>query len=77
MKDQNPSFNSEGSLLFRNIIYIQKSSNLKHLILDEILNIPYSNHLGYQKVIKTLKKYYYYSDMIIEVSEYIFRCLEC
>jgi hypothetical protein len=40
-------------------------------------NIPYVEHLGYQKTIVVVKRQYYWLGMKKEVVEYIVKCLEC
>lgn len=64
-------------MLFKNIIYIMNSADMKHLILDEIHKKPYSSHLGYLNIITTLKKDYYWLNMKTRVAKYLSRCLEC
>jgi hypothetical protein len=69
--------NKDGLVLYKDIIYIPDSADLKKKILVEVHNKPYSYHRGYQKTITTLKKEHLWAIMKIEVVEYIARCLEC
>jgi len=50
-------------LTFKDRLYIPNNVDLKNLILYEHRENPYSGHLGYQKMLKTLKKQYYWPEM--------------
>jgi hypothetical protein len=47
------------------------------MILQEMHNVPYAGHPGYQKTIETLKSHYFWPVMKREIAEYIARCMEC
>jgi hypothetical protein len=47
-------------LLYRNIVYASNSSKLRSVILKEMHNVPYAEHLGYQKTISVVKSQYYW-----------------
>jgi hypothetical protein len=64
-------------LIYRGIIYVPNSQELKKLILREMHNVPYVGHPGYQKTIAAVKSQYYWPGMKKEVSDFISRCLEC
>jgi hypothetical protein len=64
-------------LMYRRIIYVPNSQELKNLILREMHNVPYVGHPGYQKTIAAVKSQYYWPGMKKEVVEYIAKCLEC
>ena len=74
------SLNAKYFLLYKDRMYVPNVPKVKLLILDEIHKKPYSGHPGYpgyQKTITMLRKEYFWPNMIIEVAEYIARCLEC
>jgi hypothetical protein len=67
----------EGILKFKNIIYIPNSMDLKLMILNEIHKKPYSGHLGYHKIVTTLRKQFYCPNMKTDTTDYLSKCLEC
>jgi hypothetical protein len=64
-------------LMYRGIIYVPNSQELKNLILGEMHNVPYAVHPGYQKIIATVKSQYYWPGMKKVIVDFIVRCLEC
>lgn len=64
-------------LNYKKRLYVPNQNNIKGLILDEFHKSHYTGHLGYQKMITTLRKEYYWSGMKKEVEKYLTRCLEC
>lgn len=50
----------EGLLLFKNKKCVNNVADLRRLIMDEFHKIPSSSHLGYHKMIKTMKKIFYW-----------------
>ena len=46
-------------LTFRNQIYVPNQNSVKQLILDEFHRKPYATHLGYQKLLSTIRKGYF------------------
>ena len=69
--------NNDEILMYRGIIYVPNSQELKIMILKEIHSIPYVGCPGYQKTIAVVKSQYYWPDMKKEIVEYITKCLEC
>jgi hypothetical protein len=63
--------------MYRGIIYVPNSQELKNLILREMHNVPYAGHPGYRKTISIVKSQYYWSGMKKEVAKFISKCLEC
>jgi hypothetical protein len=47
------------------------------MILNEMHNVPYVGHPGYQKIVTTFKSHYFWPGMKKEITEYIARCMEC
>jgi hypothetical protein len=64
-------------LLYRNIIYVPNSNELRSTILKEMHNVPYVGHPGYQKIFATVKIQYYWVGMKKEIVEYVAKFLEC
>jgi hypothetical protein len=67
----------DGILLYRNRVYVPKSSELRSVILKEMHNVPYAGHPGYHKTISTVKSQYYWPGMKKEIADFIDKCLEC
>jgi hypothetical protein len=66
-----------GLLQFKNRLYIPVSTELKIIVLDEVHKKPYSGHRGYQKMITTLRKLFYWPNMKGEIAEYLARFQDC
>ena len=62
---------------FREMIYVSEKSELKKLILREFNAKPYSGHMGYQKTLTKLNKFYYWPNLKKKVVEFVARCLDC
>ena len=52
----NFSLIQQGLLLYKNRLYIPNTREIKLTVMDELHKIPYSGHLGYQKMITMIKK---------------------
>jgi hypothetical protein len=63
-------------IMYRGIIYVPNSQELKNMILREMHNVPYVGHPGYQKTITAIKSQYYWPGMKKEIVDFIARCLE-
>jgi hypothetical protein len=61
-------------IMYRGIIYVPNSQELKNMILGEIHNVPYAGHPGYQKTIATVKRQYYWLGMKKVIVDFIVRC---
>jgi hypothetical protein len=64
-------------LMYRGIVYVPNSRELKNMILREIHNVPYVGNPVYHKTIAAVKSQYYWPSMKKEVVDFIVRCLEC
>ena len=53
------SLNEKGLMLYKNRLYVSNVPEIKCLILNEVHKSSYSGHLGYQKMITMLRKYYF------------------
>ena len=63
-------------MLYKNRHYVPNIPEIKLLILNEVHQIHYSRHLGYQKMITMLRIEYFLPNMKNKVAEYIARCIE-
>jgi hypothetical protein len=69
-------FMLEGGLsTYRNILYIPNCDDLKRFIMDELHKKPYTSHPGYQKMITTTRKQFYWSRLKKVISNYLAKCL--
>ena len=66
-----------GILKMRGRVYIVNSGELRKLVLQEMHNVPYVGHPGYQKMLTAVKKEYFWLGMKKDVAEYIAKCMEC
>ena len=73
----NLSFDRNGLLRFKNRLYIPDATELKLTILDEVHKKPYYGHMGYQKMVTTLRKLFYFPNMKGEIEKYLSKCLDC
>ena len=68
----------EGGLLtYQRKLYIPDCDDLKRFILDELHKRPYSGHLGYQKMITSTRKQFYWPGLKKDIAEYLAKCIEC
>jgi hypothetical protein len=47
------------------------------MVLDEVHKKPYSSHLGYQKMVTTLRKIFYWLNMKGGTTKYLAKCQYC
>ena len=66
-----------GLLTYKNKIYISHVVDVRRIVMDEIHQAPYFGHLGYQKIIATARKQYFWQRMKKDMAEYISRCMKC
>jgi hypothetical protein len=71
------NIDKNGILRFKNRIYVPNYVDLKLVILNELHKNPYSGHPGYQKMITTLRKQFYWPNMKSETTDYLSKCLDC
>ena len=67
----------DGILTYKGRIYIPNVEELRRVVMDEIYQVPYSGHLGYQKTIATVRKQYFWPAMKRNMAEYFLRCMKC
>ena len=64
-------------LTYKNKIYIPNVADLRRIVMDEIYQAPYYGHPGYQKMIATTRKQYFWPGMKKDIAEYISKCMKC
>ena len=52
-------------------------ADLKLFVLDEMHKPPYAGHLGYQKVVITLRNQLFWPKLKAYLVDYLSKCLEC
>ena len=62
-RDADYHLTTDGLVRFRDMIYVPNCSELEKLILREFHAKPYSGHLGYQKTLNVVKKFYYWPNL--------------
>jgi hypothetical protein len=68
---------NDDPLNYKGGLYIPNYDNLKRFIMDEIHKRPYTGHPGYQKIITTTKKKFYWPGLKNDIADYLDKCLEC
>jgi hypothetical protein len=66
-----------GLLTYRNRLYIPDCDDLKRFIMDELHKRPYTGHPGYQKMIMTTRKQFYWLGLKKDIANYLAKCIEC
>jgi hypothetical protein len=62
-KNEDYKLEKEEILVYRGIIYVPNSQELKNMILREMHNVPYVGHPTYHKTIAVVKSQYYWPYM--------------
>jgi hypothetical protein len=63
--------------MHKNGIYVPSFGELGNLVLKEMHNVPYVEHLSYQKTIAAVRSQFFWLGMKKYVVYYISRCMEC
>lgn len=61
---------------FRKKIYVPYGNELNNLILREVHVKTYLGHLGYQRTLTTVKKFYHWLNLKKEVDEFVSICVD-
>jgi hypothetical protein len=56
-------------LTYKEILYIPNCDNFKRFIMDEIHKRPYTGHPGYQKMITTTRKLFYWPRLKNDIAD--------
>lgn len=67
----------DGILTDINKFYVIDPFELRKLILQEMHNVPYAKHQGYQNTLAVVRKEYFWLGMKKYIAYYIARCMEC
>ena len=62
------SLNKKGLLLHKRRLYISNSEEIKLIVMKELHKRLHLGHLGYQKMITMVKKYFFWPNMKNEVA---------
>jgi hypothetical protein len=57
-------------------VYVPNSEELRNFVLKEMHNAPYVGHLGYQKIIATIRSRHFLLGMKKYVVDYIDKCMD-
>lgn len=76
-KQSDDALDAAGKLYYKGRLYVPNQNSIRNLILDEYHRSHYVGHPGYQKMVTTLRKGYYWPGMKKDVARYLARCLEC
>jgi hypothetical protein len=66
----------DGLLMHKNRIYVASSRELRNLVLKEMHNVPYVEHLGYRKKIAIVRSQFFWPRMKRDVIDYISKSME-
>ena len=67
----------KGIIWFKDRLYILNDLEIKLFILNEMHKPPFAGHLGYQKMVTTLRKQFFWPGLKSDVVEYLSKCIEC
>ena len=56
---------------------IPDDSEIKRTILAEVHLVPYSGHVGYQKMFKQIQKTFYCTNLVLDVRDIVLGCPVC
>jgi hypothetical protein len=77
MKYEGYQLLNDNMLTYKGRLYIPNCDELKRFIMDELHKRPYNGHLGYQNMITTTKKLFYWPRLKKDIVDYLAKCLEC
>jgi hypothetical protein len=75
-KYQDYQLHDDGILLFKNRVDVPNSLELRNLVIREMHGVPYVGHPGYQKIITSVRGWYFWPSMKRVVADYLTRCME-
>ena len=71
------SVKEDGSLYYKDQVYVTNDSELKKAILEEAHNGSFAMHPGSTKIYQYLKVLYWSSEMKRDVSKFVTKCMVC
>jgi hypothetical protein len=66
---------NDGLLTYKGRLYIPNCDDLKRFIMDELHKMPYTGHHGYQKMITSTRKLFYWPEIEKYIVDYLSKCL--
>ena len=67
----------KGFIWLKDRLYILNDLEIKLFILNETHKPPFAGHPGYQKMVTTLRKQFFWPGLKSDVVEYLSKCIEC
>jgi hypothetical protein len=77
LKYEGYQFLNDGLLTYKGRLYIPNCDDLKRFIMDELNKRSYTGYPGYQKMITTIRKLFYWLGLKNDIVDYLAKCLEC
>jgi hypothetical protein len=68
---------NDGLLTYKGRLYIPNCDDLNRFIMDEPHKRTYTGHPGYQKMITTTRKLFYWPRLKKDMDNYLSKCIEC
>jgi hypothetical protein len=65
----------EDMLTNKNRFHVPSCDELKRFIMYELHKRPYTSHIGYQKMIMTTRRQFYWHGLKKEIVDYLAKCL--
>jgi hypothetical protein len=75
MKYEDYQLLNDDMLTYEGRLYIPNCNDLRRFIMDELHKIPYTGYLGFQKMIITTTKIFYWPRLKKEIADHIDKCL--
>ena len=66
-----------GLIWFKGRIYMPNVADWKLFVINEMHRPPYAGHPGYQKMITSLRKQFFFTKLKAYLIDYLSKCLEC
>ena len=66
---------NDGLVSYKGKLYIPNCDELKRFMMDELHKRPYTGHPGYQKMITTTRKIFYWPGLKKEIDDHFVKCL--
>ena len=66
-----------GLLWSKDRLYVLDGGDIQSSTLIEFHRAPYSGHLGYQKMIFSIKRHFFYPNLKADIAMFIAKCQEC
>ena len=67
----------KGFIWFKDRLYVPNVLEIKLFIMNEMHKPPFTGRLGYQKMVTSLRKQFFWPGLKSDVIEYLSKCIEC